>query len=108
MMRQALYSVLRPLRTRQQLLFALRCAALGLIASAVVGLVVGVCRLAWGLEVGTAARVGLLVAGPVLGLLVGLLLQRSWRGAAAAVDEHYRLKDRAVTALAFAHQPAHT
>jgi hypothetical protein len=108
MMRQALYSVLRPLRTRQQLLFALRCAALGLIASAVVGLVVGVFRLAWGLEFGTASRVGLLAAGPVLGLLVGLLWQRSWRGAAAAVDEHYRLKDRTVTALAFAHQPSHT
>jgi hypothetical protein len=49
-----------------------------------------------------------LAAGPVLGLLVGLLLRRGWHDAAAAVDGHYGLKDRAVTALAFSAAPAPT
>jgi hypothetical protein len=40
----------------------------------------------------------------VLGLLAGLALRKSWHDAAAAVDGHYGLKDRSVTALAFADQ----
>lgn len=107
-MRQAIYAALRPLRARQQRLFILHCVLLGLLASAALGLVVGAARLAFGLGVTPAARAGLLVAGPLAGLLAGLLLRRSWHGAAAAVDEHYRLKDRTVTALAFAHQAAPT
>jgi hypothetical protein len=50
----------------------------------------------------------LLLAGPAVGLLAGLWLRRSWHGAGAAVDGHYGLKDRAVTALAFAGQPEPT
>ena len=49
-------------------------------------------------------RALVLVAGPVLGFLVGLALRRSWHDAAVAVDDHYLLKDRTVTALAFAEQ----
>jgi len=45
--------------------------------------------------------VGMLVTGPVLGGLVGLLRACDFHDAAAAVDAHYGLKDRATTALAF-------
>ena len=75
-MKLAIYAALKPLRTRQQLLFALRCAAIGLAVSAVLGLVVGTIRLMFGLELALAARVAVLAAGPVLGFLIGLLLQR--------------------------------
>jgi hypothetical protein len=106
--KRAIYAALGPLRARQQLLFALRCAAIGLVISAILGLVVGGVRLAAGMELSLIARLGLLAAGPCCGFLIGLLLQRSWHGAAAAVDRHYQLKDRTITALAFAHQPAPT
>jgi hypothetical protein len=96
------------LRARQQLLFALRCAAIGLVISALLGLVVGAIRLTAGLELSLIARLGLLAGGPCCGFLIGLLLPRSWHGAAVAVDRHYQLKDRTITALAFAHQPVPT
>jgi hypothetical protein len=107
-MRQSIYAALSPVRGRQQLLFALRCAVVGLGVAAVVGLALGVSRLAWGLEVPIWARVAVLAAGPLLGLLAGLALRRNWHAAGAAVDDHYGLKDRAVTALAFAQQPEPT
>jgi hypothetical protein len=101
-MRQAIHAALRPVRARQQALFVLRCAALGLGAAAVAGLVLGAARLAFGFDLPPAVRAGVLAAGPVLGLLVGLALRRRWHDAGVAVDGHYGLKDRAVTALAFA------
>lgn len=103
-MKREIHGALQPLRARQQLLFALRCLVLGLTASATVGVVLGAVRLAWGLETTLAVRLSILACGPVLGLLAGCLLRKSWHDAAAAVDSHYRLKDRTVTALAFANQ----
>jgi hypothetical protein len=107
-MRQAIYGALKPVRTRQQVLFAVRCAAVGLGVAAAAGIVLGAARLAFGFDLPGAARVALLAAGPVLGLLYGILRSRAWHEAGAAVDGHYGLKDRAVTALAFAEQPAPT
>jgi hypothetical protein len=107
-MRQAIYGALKPVRARQQVLFALRCAAVGLGAAAVVGLALGAARLVFGWELPAILRIGVLVAGPIVGLLVGLILQRRWHDAGSAVDGHYGLKDRAVTALAFADQAAPT
>jgi hypothetical protein len=101
-MREQIYAALKPVRTRQQMLFVFRCVVAGLTAAAVVGLALGVGRLVFGLDLSPALRVGVLAFGPLFGLLVGLAYRRGWHAAAAAVDEHCRLKDRAVTALAFA------
>jgi len=105
-MKQAIYAALKPTRTRQQWLFALRCAMIGLIVSAGVGVLLGIGRLTGGMDLSLAMRMGVLLAGPVCGLAVGIVLRRSWHGAATAVDQHYLLKDRTVTALAFSEQPA--
>jgi hypothetical protein len=101
-MRQAIYAALNPVRARQQTLFALRGATVGLGVAAAVGLALGAGRLAFGFELAPWIRVAVLAAGPVAGLLVGLVLRSRWHDAGAAVDGHYGLKDRAVTALAFA------
>lgn len=107
-MRDAIYAALKPVRSRQQTLFALRCVVVGLIAGAAAGLAVGLARQALGAGVSWELGAVVAAAGPLLGLLVGLTLRRGWHDAAAAVDAHYGLKDRAVTALAFASQPAPT
>src|SRR5262249_36852088 len=49
-----------------------------------------------------------LAAGPLLGALAGLLRRADWGAAAAAVDAHYQLKDRAATALKFLAVPLPT
>ncbi len=103
-MTQAIHAALTPTRSRQQKLFALRCALVGLTASAVAGVALGIGRLAWEFEVTWGMRALVLAAGPVIGFLAGLALRRSWHDAAVAVDNHYLLKDRTVTALAFAEQ----
>ncbi len=107
-MKQAIYAALRPVRARQQAVFALRCGVAGLAAGAIVGVALGVGRLAFGLDVSPALGLGVLAAGPVLGLLAGLALRRGWHAAAASIDGHYHLKDRTVTALAFADRPTPT
>src|SRR2546423_281591 len=104
-MREAILSALRPVRSRQQTAFVLRCIAAGLVASAAAGLVLAAARWVFALPVTPAVAAGVLAAGPALGLAVGLALRRGWHAAAAAVDGHYGLKDRAVTALAFADPP---
>lgn len=107
-MREAILSALRPVRSRQQTAFVLHCTAAGLAASAAAGLLLGAARWLFALPVTPGLAAGVLAAGPALGLFAGLVLRRSWHAAAAAVDGHYRLKDRAVTALAFADHPAPT
>ena len=107
-MRDAIHSSLQSVWFRLQTLFALRCVVSGLIAGSIGGLAIGLARLAFDLNVSWALGAGVLVAGPVLGLLLGLSLRRGWHDAAEAIDAHYGLKDRAVTALAFADQTAPT
>ncbi len=107
-MREAIQTALRRVRSRQQMLFALRCVVTGLIVGAAAGLAVGAVRQAFALNISWLVGAAAIAAGPVVGLLVGLTLRRDWHAAAAAVDAHYGLKDRAVTALAFANQNAPT
>ena len=85
-MTQSIHAALKPTRSRQQKLFALRCALVGLTVSAIVGVLLGIVRLAWGIELSLESRLAVLAAGPVGGFLLGLLLQRTWHGAAVAVD----------------------
>ncbi|HEX4590215.1 MAG TPA: hypothetical protein VH120_09830, partial [Gemmataceae bacterium] len=103
-MKHAIQAALKPVRARQQAVFVLRCVAAGLLVAAAVGLALGGVRLATGEEV--SPGIAVLAIGPLVGLLAGLVVRRGWHSAAAAVDGHYQLKDRTVTALAFADRPA--
>jgi hypothetical protein len=101
-MKPAIYHALKGTRSRQQWLFALRCTAVGLAVSTIAGVALGTGRLAFGFEVSTGLRVAVMAVGPLAGFLVGLLVRRTWHDAAIAIDSHYELKDRTITALAFA------
>jgi hypothetical protein len=96
---------LEPVRRRQLGLEALRYAAMGLLTSSLLGVGLGVWR--WQ-RAGAAAGASwslwaltILVAGPVLGAIVGLVRGRSAQVAAAAVDQQYGLKDRVLSAIDF-------
>ncbi|HSQ57656.1 MAG TPA: hypothetical protein VLM40_18180 [Gemmata sp.] len=107
-MREAIYAALQQVRSRLQTQFALRCIVAGLIAGAVGGLALGASRLAFGLDISWVYGAAAVIVGPVLGLVVGISLRRGWHDAAQAIDVHYGLKDRAVTALAFSDQASPT
>lgn len=94
-----LQSYLQPVKSRQRMGFALRLAAWGLLAGALVGWAIAAVRFGLGLELTFAAPLLAPLVGLALGGAVGLLWPHSWRAAARAVDERYRLKDRAATAL---------
>lgn len=104
-MREALFQSLRPVRGRQQSVFAIHSLFVGLLVSATIGLGLGVVRLA-GVDLAWPLVGALLAVGPVVGLILGLALRRTWHDAAEAIDAHCGLKDRTVTALAFANQPS--
>lgn len=79
-------------------------AAWGLLAAAAVGVIFGLARVL-GLLTLPAWTPALLLLGPVFGAAIMMLRRSRWESAAAVVDSHYKLKDRAATALAFLHRP---
>lgn len=101
-MKRQVLAFLAPVRRRQQLLFCIRSAAFGLLLSAIAGTAAGIWQWWTGLEISHALAVGLLVTGPILGMVVGIVIRIGWAVAAHAIDRHYELKDRAITALEFA------
>jgi hypothetical protein len=105
-MKEALLGAIKPVKARQQSVFTIHCIVAGLLVAAVGGLAGGVARLAFDLDLPWAVSAAVLAVGPVVGLLIGLTFRRDDHGAAAAIDGHYGLKDRTVTALAFASQGA--
>jgi hypothetical protein len=104
-MGKTLQSRLDPVRRRQQQLRAIYFAAWGLLAGAGVLAVVAAARALAGYQPSTWLTASLVVGLPTLGALAGWLWRRDWHAAAVAVDRHYRLKDRAATALEFLRRP---
>ena len=107
-MGKAIQLRLDPVRRRQQQLRALTCAAAGLFASATALLLIALVRWLGGWDVPAGAAIGLALAGPALGYVVGAIWRRDWRDAAIAVDTHYGFKDRVLTALDFLAKPSAT
>ncbi len=99
-MRRRIYGSLEPVRCRQLCLLLMRSASWGLIVGSIGGVYLGVMRL-MGRPISPAFALALLVGVPLLALIVGALRGRSYQSAASAIDAHYRLKDRARTALDF-------
>jgi hypothetical protein len=99
-MPERIYRELRPVVRRQRAMLMLRSMLVGCVVASLIGLYLGVMRLI-GRPVSPFVASGLLIGGPVFGLLVGALSGWGWRRAARAVDDHYGLKDRAFSALAF-------
>lgn len=99
-MPERILQALRPVRRRQLGILVSRAAGVGLVAGATITIYLGVMRLI-GRPISPMAPLAALVGLPLFSMAVAALAGRSWKGAAAAVDRHYGLKDRTITALAF-------
>src|SRR5262245_20714515 len=97
---------LGPLRERQRWICSIHWATWGLAGSSLMAIGLELARSAEWLGISTSAIWSVLAAGPVVAGIAGLVARHTWQAAAVAVDAHYRLKDRALTALAFIRKPA--
>src|SRR5262245_66506339 len=104
-MQGPVYAELAPVRRRQRWMLVLRATVLGFLAGSVGGVVLGLTSWRWGWPTSAWSALVPPAAGAALGAVFGLAWLRTWRAAAAAVGGHYRLKDRALTALAFGSRP---
>jgi hypothetical protein len=99
---------LAPVRRRQRRVLVLRAAALGLLAGGVASVALLLAR--WWVDRPAllGAALALLVGGPIVGALVGARRRLTWQDTAEAVDRHYGLKDRVISALEFTATPTPT
>ena len=120
-MEHEIVSRLTPVRTRQQKLALLRCVGRGLWFGSAAAIVLGLLNLGllngplttlpellnwpvhWAVLPGLALAV--LVVGPSVAAWLGRPRDSGWQAAAAAIDRHYHLQDRTVTALRFLDKP---
>ncbi len=103
-MTDQVFTRLSPVRLRQRGMFALRAAVWGLLTGSLLAIGIVVARWA-GLSLAGSSVATVLTTCPIIGLIVGLVWKRSWHEAAVAIDQHYDLKDRTTTALAFLAKP---
>lgn len=100
-MGKAVHTQLEPVRGRQQLLRAIAGAAWGLLLASLVGVAVMLVQVLLAPALPLWLPLAISGGGVVLGFVGGLLYRRRLSDAAAAIDSHYALKDRAATALEF-------
>ena len=105
-MKSEILNFLVPVRGRLRLQSALSLLSAGATLGSVICLLLGIARVTTGWEPGLA-QFATVFLGTTVGFgLVGYVLNRSWLESAAAIDSHYQLKDRTVSALEFCEQPA--
>lgn len=95
-----LQDALRPVCSRMKLQAALDLAVKGLAAAALITFGVAMCRIALPGWWPTIAALAVLSAGPLVGLVFGLLSRPDLPSAARLVDDRYRLDDRTASAVA--------
>jgi hypothetical protein len=99
---------LQPVQVRQTLGTTLRDATRGLLVGAVAGAVYAAVRFVVEGAIPVWVGPALIAAGPAVGAMIGWLRRGSIVNAATAVDQHYGLKDRALSALSFSRRPERT
>ena len=103
-MQDQLFAALKPVRSRQRQLNAVRWAVIGLLAATEIGAVTVLFRFVRGGNVPAWAALLLMLGVPLVLAMSGLAGRKSWLGAASAVDTRYGLQDRTVSALEFTQQ----
>jgi len=94
---------LSPVRKRQRKLLLMTSMTWGLLGGSLAAIATGILRLA-GQPISIQTAGWFVLAGLIAGVCSGLIRRLGWHEAAAAVDSHYQLKDRTITALEFSQQ----
>jgi|JI6StandDraft_1071083.scaffolds.fasta_scaffold39174_2 hypothetical protein len=97
----ALHDVVGAIRIRQQTQWVWDCVSRGLAFGGLIGIALAIVTLAGWYSVPFHWLFGVVLAGPVLGLLVALSSYKSMRHAAKSIDSSCGLKDRTTTAMQF-------
>ncbi|MEO2016194.1 MAG: hypothetical protein ABGZ53_17685 [Fuerstiella sp.] len=107
-MKSEILTFLTPVRSRLRAQSAVALLGTGAVIGGKFCVLMALAREALGFSVANSALVVVFLACVAGAAVIGFVLKRSWHEAAAAVDHHYRLKDRTVTALEFTNQPTTT
>jgi hypothetical protein len=107
-MKSEILAFLSPVRSRLRTQSAIALLCTGAVIGGAFCVLLAIVRAASGISVTASALVGAFSLCTAGAAVCGFVLKRSWHEAAAAVDRHYRLKDRTVTALEFTKQPTTT
>lgn len=94
-------NALQPVRRRQRMALVAETTAWGLLAGAGAGLIAAAVCAVTNTQPAVTTVLAVVGLGTIAGAVVGACWRRGWVLAARAVDRHYGLKDRALSALAF-------
>ncbi|MDG1897884.1 MAG: hypothetical protein P8J37_23535 [Fuerstiella sp.] len=103
-MKSEILTFLTPVRSRLRTQSVVAFLSTGAVVGGVFCVLLALARATSGVSVAASYLVGAFIVCTAGAAVLGFVLKRSWHEAAAAVDNHYRLKDRTVTALEFTHQ----
>lgn len=104
-MKTEILNFLAPVRSRLRTQSMISWLAPGATAGGCACVALGLARILFGTSVSIPLLMGVFLGCMAAAAVTGFLLKRTWNEAAAAVDTHYGLKDRTITALEFADQP---
>ncbi len=104
-MKSEILTFLAPVRSRLRAQSVVALLGTGAVSGGLFCVLMALARATSGFSVANSTLVVVFVACVGGAAVIGFVLKRSWHEAAAAVDHHYRLKDRTVTALEFTNQP---
>ena len=96
----------REVHNRRQRQWSWQCASRGLVASSLIGCLTGIARLTSEGSFSVFWVLGIVAAGPIIGLLYSLIRPCRLQQAAVAIDQSCGLKDRVATAVDFLNQKA--
>ncbi|MCP4782019.1 MAG: hypothetical protein GY878_00545 [Fuerstiella sp.] len=107
-MKSEILTFLTPVRSRLRAQSVVATLGTGAVIGGVICILMALARAASGFSVANSALAVVFLTGVGVAAIIGFVLKRSWHEAAAAIDHHYRLKDRTVTALEFTNQSTTT
>lgn len=105
-MKSEILDFLNPVRRRLRMQSGLSLLATGATVGGIACAIMGLARFATGWEPALVEYAVVFFGTTGVFGLVGLVLSQSWNKSASAVDTHYDLKDRTISALEFANKPA--
>lgn len=100
-MKEQFFNRLASVKSRQQWMMVLKTSSIGLLISGVIAFQVALRLRQIDHPNAVSTPLLILLAGVLIGFAVGMIRRVSWQSTATAIDGHYGLKDRVLSALQF-------